>query len=225
VLRRAACRRRSAIVEIRKHVSFPIASMRTAWLNVCSENKADTTYAQCVSVMPEVTIELLDAKSQIIESRMDARVAAINATIDATRASLEAKLDARTASIEAKIGAALVRMDERDKTYLERDESRLRWERGRDELYETRLSNVEDVQRATMAGISNLKNTTIVTAIAAVLGVAAYNAALLSNMQASFQTGKDLGVSLMQTSNELRQISEQLAIEQRAFRQLAQPLK
>jgi hypothetical protein len=190
--------------------------------------------------MPEVTIELLDAKSQIIESRMDARVAAINATIDArvesmnvkidaTRTSLEAKLDSRCAaieshctSIETKIDAALVRMEERDET-------RRLWEQGRDKYYETRLSNFEDVHRGTMAAIGNLKNTTVVTAIASVLaivlGVAGFNAALLSNMQTSFQTGRDLGASLMQASSELKQMSEQLAMDRRATRQMAPPLK
>ncbi len=77
--------------------------------------------------------EEIDAKLQLIETRMDARVASIErAVADSIAAAIETRND-----------------------------------------------------------IKNLKWTMIVTAIATVLGIAAFNATVLSNMVASFESGKN----------------------------------
>ena len=91
--------------------------------------------------------EEIDAKLQLIETRMDARVASIErAVADSIAAAIETRND-----------------------------------------------------------IKNLKWTMIVTAIATVLGIAAFNATVLSNMVASFESGKNTATA----QAELKKQSEE----------------
>ena len=91
--------------------------------------------------------EEVDAKLQLIETRMDARVASIErAVADSIAAAIETRND-----------------------------------------------------------IKNLKWTMIVTAIATVLGIAAFNATVLSNMVASFESGKNTATA----QAELKKQSEE----------------
>ena len=63
-------------------------------------------------------------------------------------------------------------------------------------------------------GMASLKNTVIVTGITAVLaivfGIAAFNATLLGNMTASFESGKTTATAITQASEELKQTRERL---------------
>jgi hypothetical protein len=80
-----------------------------------------------------------------------------------------AELDAKLETIEAKMDGRLARIEDA-------------------------VQRISDDNAATRAGISNLKTTLIVTAIGAVLtivlGVAAFNATLQSNMLSAFQVGQ-----------------------------------
>lgn len=120
--------------------------------------------------------------------------------IDAKLETIEVRMDGRLASIEAKIDAFMARLDER---FIRIDE---RFDRMGD-----RMTNVETTMKETQASISNLKTTTIVTAISAVLaivlGVAAFNATVLSNMVASFESGKNTSAA----QAEVRRQSEETA--------------
>ncbi len=74
------------------------------------------------------------------------------------------------------------------------------------------------------AGISSMKNTTIVTGVSAVLaivfGVAAFNATLLSNMTASFESGKSTASAISEASSSLKQTQDELkAIRERLDQQ------
>jgi len=73
------------------------------------------------------------------------------------------------------------------------------------------MTRLEAAMTATQSQIQNLKTTMIVTAIstatATVLGVAAFNAAILSNMVASFESGKDIATA----QAEIRRQSEETA--------------
>lgn len=96
--------------------------------------------------------------------------------IDAKLDAREARMDGRVASIEAKIDGFMGRLDER---FARMDD---------------RMTHIEASASQTQSAIGNLKTTIIITAISAalaiVLGVAAFNATVLSNMVASFESGK-----------------------------------
>lgn len=114
--------------------------------------------------------------------------------IGAKLETIEARMDGRVASIEVKIDALAAKMDERHKSL------------------EQRMGRVETAIGETQASISSLKTTMIVTAvstvIAIVLGVAVFNATLLSNMLAAFESGKN--TSAVQA--ELKRQAEETAV-------------
>jgi hypothetical protein len=60
---------------------------------------------------------------------------------------------------------------------------------------DARIANIESTVAATRNSIGGLKTTIIVTAIATVIGVAAFNATVLSNMLASFEAGRNMSVA------------------------------
>lgn len=141
--------------------------------------------AQNHKTMSEISREELDAKLQVIEARMDTRVAEVVGRIDAMIASQQGLVEAMRAGQE-----------------------------GLDKLYQAKFDSIDESQKATEAGIRNLKSTFIVTAIssaiAIVLGIAAFNATVLSNMVASFESGKNTMQSINQVSNQLNDTAKRL---------------
>jgi len=109
-------------------------------------------------------------------------------------------MDEQLAAIHASINLLTSRIDER---YLRNDE--------RASQADECMTRLEAAMTATQSQIQNLKTTMIVTAIstatATVLGVAAFNAAILSNMVASFESGKDIATA----QAEIRRQSEETA--------------
>lgn len=116
---------------------------------------------------------------------------------------IEARMDGRVASIEAKIDGLVNVLNERFRSMDER------------------MGRMEDDSRETKAAVGNLKSTLIVTAIstvlAIVLGVAAFNATVLSNMVASFESGKSTSAAQAEvkkqaeeTAGLLKQVQQQL---------------
>lgn len=116
------------------------------------------------------------------------------------------------------------------------------------ELLDAKLENIElkmdaRVQRiedkmdafvqsstATQESIKSLKTTIVVTGIssvlAIVLGVAAFNATVLSNMVASFESGKNTAQSLGQTQQELQKREQRLdSVEKKLDQLIAAPQK
>lgn len=87
---------------------------------------------------------------------------------------------------------------------------------------EARMSNIE----ATVAGMQNaiggLRTTIIVTAIGAVIGVAAFNATVLNNMLASFESGRNVSAAQAQVQ---RQAEETAALLRQIQQGLAAPAK
>lgn len=83
---------------------------------------------------------------------------------------------------------------------------------------------------ATQESIKSLKTTIVVTGIssvlAIVLGVAAFNATVLSNMVASFESGKNTAQSLGQTQQELQKREQRLdSVEKKLDQLIAAPQK
>lgn len=77
--------------------------------------------------------------------------------------------------------------------------------------------------REMRSALRNVQMTIIVTAIAAtltiLLGLAAFNATLLSNMVASFDSGKGMATSLAETSARIQATNVQLEKIESALRQ------
>jgi hypothetical protein len=85
---------------------------------------------------------------------------------------IETRMDRRVALIEAKIDTLSGVLTERFKAMDER------------------MGRIEGDANETKTSVSSLKTTLVVTAVATVLAVAALNATVLSNMTASFESGK-----------------------------------
>lgn len=112
------------------------------------------------------------------------------------------ELDAKLEAIEARMEGRVARIEEAMSEI-------------RNDLKAVLADNKE-----TRGAISSLKTTTVVTgisvALAIVFGIAAFNATLLSNMIASFESGKGTAAAITQATEQLKQTQEQLkAVEQR----------
>lgn len=74
---------------------------------------------------------------------------------------------------------------------------------------ENTLENIAKYQQDTIASNKTTRNTIIVTGVAVVLGIAAFNATVLSNMVASFESGKNTANALAQAAQALEKKSQQ----------------
>lgn len=79
---------------------------------------------------------------------------------------------------------------------------------------EDKIDAFTEASKETQDSVKSLKSTVVVTGIssvlAIVLGVAAFNATVLSNMVASFESGKSTATSLSQTQEQLQQREQRL---------------
>lgn len=117
--------------------------------------------------------------------------------VDARLEAVESRTDGRVARIESALAASAALMEERSR-HLD----------ARMERIETALS---EIRTETRSAIEGLKTTVIVTAISAVLaivlGVAAFNATVLSNMVAAVEAGKNTSAA----QSEVKRQTEQTA--------------
>ena len=89
--------------------------------------------------------------------------------------------------------------------------------------FEERIdSSIGEMRRNTdrlEAAIGNLKTTTVVTAIASVLtivfGVAAFNSTVLSNMVASFESGKNTAAAISESTKRLEVLQDRIEAQQK----------
>lgn len=134
---------------------------------------------------------------------MDSRFASLEATINA----LIRRMEQRFAEIDARFAQIDVRFAQIDVHFVQ---------------VEARMSNIE----ATVAGMQNaiggLRTAIVVTAIGAVIGVAAFNATVLNNMLASFESGRNVSAAQAQiqrqaeeTATLLRQIQQGLPVPEK----------
>ena len=131
-------------------------------------------------------------------------------------------MDGRLASLEAKIDGFIARMDERFLWVNERFERMdQRFER-MGERFERIDSRIDKLGAELRAAISGLKSTTIITGISAVLaiviGVASFNATMLSSMVTAFESGKNTSAAQAEVKRQteetaalLKQIQQQIS--------------
>ena len=138
---------------------------------------------------------------------MDGRIASLEATINALIRRIEerfAEIDARFAQVDARFAQFDARFAQVDARFAQ---------------VEARMSNIEAAVAATQNAIGGLRTTIVVTAIGAVIGVAAFNATVLNNMLASFESGRNVSEAQAkiqrqaeETATLLRQIQQGLPV-------------
>ena len=84
---------------------------------------------------------------------------------------------------------------------------------------DSRVASIERLIAETRQDIKNLKMTMVVTGIAVVLGIAAFNATVLSNMVAAFESGKNTAAAQAEVKKQaeetavlIRQMQHELAV-------------
>ncbi|HEU4374593.1 MAG TPA: hypothetical protein VFS02_13930 [Telluria sp.] len=128
--------------------------------------------------------------------------------------SLEATINALIRRIEqrfAEIDARFVQIDAR----FAQIDSRFAQIDSRFAQVDARMSNIE-------ASVGGLRTMIIVTAIGAVIGVAAFNATVLNNMLASFESGRNVSAAQAQIQ---RQAEETAALLRQIQQGLPPPAK
>jgi hypothetical protein len=132
------------------------------------------------------------AKLAVDDGQPSTRTPAMSVTreeLDAKLQTIEARMDGRLASIEAKIDGFVGRLEDRF---------------GR---METDLSESRSEFRSLKTVILT---TGIGSVVAIVFGVAAFNSTLLSNMVASFESGRNTATALTQATEQMKQTQDQL---------------
>lgn len=133
--------------------------------------------------------------------------AASRVEVTALLGASEARMDARVAEIRGDIKGLITRMDERDKR--------------NDELHSGHRQEFTDLRD----DMRSVKNTVIITGISTaltiVLGVAAFNATVLSNMVASFESGKGTATAITQATEQMKQTQDQLKALQETLQEKA----
>lgn len=151
--------------------------------------------------MSLVDIQSLAAEDQVMDP-------ALKQYVDSSLAVSEARHDAKLAEFRAIMEAYTARADEREAAAREREAAA----RDREEL---RARDVERRMAAFEQAVTSVKRAVVATGIAATLstvfGVAAFNAALLQNMQSAFEQGRQASPAQVEILLKLNQIEHQLA--------------
>jgi len=129
-------------------------------------------------------------------------------TIDMTREEMTARLEL----VEAKSDARLSRFEERI------DQAIGEMRRDRAELKDDVRSLASEFKSSKFQIILAM----IGTGVAIVLGIAAFNATVLSNMVASFESGKSTATAITQATEQIKQTQQQLQMVQEALGQKAE---
>ncbi|MYN03992.1 hypothetical protein GTP41_18015 [Pseudoduganella sp. DS3] len=151
--------------------------------------------------MSLVDIQSATAEDQVMDP-------ALKQYVDSSLAVSEARHDAKLAEFRAIMEAYTARADEREAAAREREAAA----RDREEL---RARDVERRMAAFEQAVTSVKRAVVATGIAATLstvfGVAAFNAALLQNMQSAFGQGRQASPAQVEILLKLNQIEHLLA--------------
>ncbi|XLZ71211.1 hypothetical protein ABT364_04405 [Massilia sp. SR12] len=157
-------------------------------------------------------MSLVDIQSPTAEDQ--AMDPAFKQYVDSSVAVSEAHYDTKLAEFRAVMEAYTARAEEREAAARDREAAA----REREEI---RAADVERRMAAFEQTVASVKRAVVATGIAATLstvfGVAAFNAALLQNMQSAFEQGRQASPAQVEILLKLNQIEHQLA-EQRAAR-------
>ncbi|MYM32104.1 hypothetical protein GTP58_27605 [Duganella sp. CY15W] len=105
---------------------------------------------------------------------------------------IEARMDGRVSSVEATYTEFSKRMDERQKNS------------------DAKFDRIEAMLAEMRTSLANLRITIIITGITVILGVAAFNATVMSNMIASFESGKNLSTAQAEVKRQTEETAKLL---------------
>jgi hypothetical protein len=175
---------------------YPSDEVNMVSVDMASEAPKSSTDLQSIEetqhtqLMEPISRPELDAKLEAIEARMDARLAGLAGTMD----------------------GFIGRLDERDKTSAERLINLGKQIDNASSGLEKAADRIESKYEESASNIRSLKTTIVITAVssvlAIVLGVAAFNSTVLSNMVASFESGKNTADAIARAADQLRQAQE-----------------
>lgn len=175
---------------------YPSDEVNMVSVDMASKSPTPSTDLQSVAEPPPtqhmepISRPELDAKLEAIEARMDARIAGIAGTMD----------------------GFIGRLDEREKTSAERLINLGKQIDNASNGLEKAAERIESKYEESASNIRSLKTTIVITAVssvlAIVLGVAAFNSTVLSNMVASFESGKNTADAIAKAADQLRQAQE-----------------
>ncbi|MES2346257.1 MAG: hypothetical protein V4641_01680 [Pseudomonadota bacterium] len=150
--------------------------------------------------MPDITREEIDAKAAAAEAKSQTQFAILNGKFDAAATQFNGRLEAMAAQFNDRLEAMAAQFNGK----LDAMAAQLN---GRLDAMAARLDGHGERIDALEHAVSSLKTTVIVTGIssviAIVLGVATFNATLLSNMTATFQAGKDVATTQAEVQRQV----------------------
>lgn len=130
------------------------------------------------------------------------------------------ELTARLELVEAKGDARLSRFEERmDQAIGEMRRDTGRFEASIESFKSTTDANIHGLKASMEAGNASVKTTMITSAVGAVLaivlGVAAFNATVLSNMVASFESGQSTATAVGEATSRLEALQDRIEAQQK----------
>lgn len=160
----------------------------------------------------------IDAKLQLAAERTERLVGETSVKIDALIAA-QAERDRAAAAAQALRDAAAADRDraavaaqaQRDAAAAERDAAAAALQAQRDAAAATHQARLDDQIKQVMASNSQLKTTIIGTGVAVVLGIAAFNATVLSNMVASFESGRNTAQAISELAKRVDESAKTVA--------------
>lgn len=139
--------------------------------------------------------------------------------LDAKLETIEARMDGRVVELAGKIDGYMGRMEERDKR---NDERAANFSNSLGEM----KAELHETRSEIKSALGSMKTTIITTGIGSVLaivfGVAAFNATVLSNMVASFESGKSTATAVSEATKRLELLQDRIEAQQK---QTAAPTK
>lgn len=139
----------------------------------------------------------------------------------ATSSMTREELTARLELVEAKGDARMYRFEERmDQAIGEMRRDTGRFEASIESFKTTTDASIQSLKSSMVAGNASVKSTMITSAVGAVLaivlGVAAFNATVLSNMVASFESGKSTVIAVSEATRRLEILQDRIEAQQKA---------
>jgi len=156
--------------------------------------------------MSLVDIPLPNAEDQFMDP-------ATKQYIDSSLALSEVQSDAKLADFRAIVESFMAQQKARDLAAQREADIRIHADDARFERIEKRSDSIE-------AGISSLKRFVVATGLSTVLGVAAFNAALLQNMQTAFESGRLLSAVQADVVRQVRETDARQADLMRQMREV-----
>lgn len=116
----------------------------------------------------------------------------------------------RAAAIAAEIRAAVDQSIARSDAYQRVTDVREKAAEARDQATERRFCSIEARLERVEKGLASMRTTIIVTGLSVIIGIAGLNAAILQNMQSSFDSGRMVSASQAEFQRQVNETGTKL---------------